>query len=394
MRYIPHGPAAPSHTRPRDYLEKRDYYEILGVGRDSDEAALKSAYRKLAHQYHPDKNSGDKAAEEKFKELTEAYAVLSDKEKRARYDRFGHGAGGVPFEEGFGFGGASSINDIFGDIFGEMFGAQRGRGRTARARGSDLRYDLEISFEAAAFGTTARLEIPRPRRCETCQGSGAKPGTSPKTCATCGGSGQVRLTQGFFSIARTCHHCGGSGRVITDKCATCGGAGSKREVASVEVKIPAGVDTGTRMKLSGEGEPAPTPGGLPGDLFVVLSVREHAIFRREDTEVVCDVPITFSQAALGATLDVPTLDGTSKLKIPAGTQSGKVFRLKGKGIPSLQGGGRGDQHVRVYVEVPAQLSKEQRELLERFAEISGKDSLPQSRTFWEKVAGLLRDDQK
>jgi molecular chaperone DnaJ len=376
-------------------LEKRDYYEVLGVGRDADEGALKSAYRKLAHQYHPDKNSGDKAAEEKFKELTEAYAVLSDKDKRARYDRFGHGAGGVPFEDAFGFGGASSINDIFGDIFGEMFGGQRrGGGRGARARGSDLRYDLEIAFEAAAFGTTARLEIPRPKRCEPCQGSGAKPGTSPKTCGTCGGSGQIRLTQGFFSIARTCHHCNGSGRVITEKCPTCGGAGAKREVATVEVKIPAGVDTGTRMKLSGEGEPAPTPGGAPGDLFVVLSVREHPIFRREDTEVLCDLPITFTQAALGATLDVPTLDGKSKLKIPAGTQSGKVFRVKGKGIASLQGGGRGDQHVRVFVEVPTQLGKEQRELLERFAAISGKDSLPQSRSFWDKVADLLRDDEK
>jgi molecular chaperone DnaJ len=375
-------------------LEKRDYYEVLGVSRDADEGTLKSAYRKLAHQYHPDKNPGDKAAEEKFKELTEAYAVLSDADKRARYDRFGHGAGGVPFEDAFGFGGASSINDIFGDIFGEMFGGQRRGGRGARARGSDLRYDLQVSFEEAAFGTTARLEIPRPKRCDTCQGSGAKPGTSPKTCGTCGGSGEVRLTQGFFSIARTCHHCGGAGRVVVDKCAACGGAGSKREVATVEVKIPAGVDTGTRMKLAGEGEPAPTPGGAPGDLFVVLGVRDHPIFRREDTEVLCDMPIAFWQAALGATLDVPTLDGTAKVKIPAGTQSGKVFRIKGKGIPSLQGGGRGDQHVRVFVEVPTQLSREQRELLEKLAAISGRDSMPQSRGFWDKVADLLRDDEK
>jgi molecular chaperone DnaJ len=375
-------------------LEKRDYYEVLGVSRDADEGALKSAYRKLAHQFHPDKNPGDKAAEEKFKELSEAYAVLSDGEKRARYDRFGHGGGGTPFEDAFGFGGAANINDIFGDIFGEMFGGQRRGGRSARARGSDLRYDLTISFEDAAFGTTARLKIPRPRRCETCQGSGAKPGTSPKTCGTCGGSGEVRLTQGFFSIARTCHHCSGSGKVIADKCATCGGAGAKREEATVEVKIPAGVDTGTRMKLSGEGEPAPAPGGVPGDLFVVIGVRDHPIFRREDTEVICDMPISFTQAALGAAVDVPTLDGTAKLKIPAGTQSGKVFRMKGKGITSLQGGGRGDQHVRVYVEVPTQLSKEQREILERFAAVSNKDSLPETRTFWEKVASLLRDQQK
>jgi molecular chaperone DnaJ len=376
-------------------LSKRDYYEVLGVSRDADEATLKSAYRKLAHQYHPDKNSGDKAAEEKFKELTEAYAVLSDGDKRARYDRFGHGAGGVPFEDAFGFGGASSINDIFGDIFGEMFGGQRRGGRGGRARGSDLRYDLEISFEEAAFGTNARLKIPRPKRCEACQGSGAKPGTSPKTCPTCGGSGELRLTQGFFSIARTCHHCGGSGRVIAEKCATCGGVGSKREEATVEVKIPAGVDTGTRMKLSGEGEAAPAPGGAPGDLFVVLTVRDHPIFRREETEVLCDMPISFAQAALGTTLDVPTLDGAAKLKIPAGTQSGKVFRIKGKGIPSLQGGGRGDQHVRVYVEVPTQLSKEQRDLLEKFAALAGgKDAMPQSRSFWEKVGDLLRDDER
>lgn len=374
-------------------MAKRDYYEVLGVPRDADEAVLKSAYRKLAHQFHPDKNPGDKAAEEKFKELTEAYAVLSDKDKRARYDRFGHGGGGMPFEDAFGFGGGSSINDIFGDIFGEMFGQQR-RGRTARARGADLRYDLQLSFEDAAFGTTARLQIPRPKRCEPCKGSGAKPGTSPKTCSTCGGSGEIRLTQGFFAIARTCHHCSGSGRVIADKCSDCGGAGAKREESTVEVKIPAGVDTGTRMKLSGEGEPAPAPGGAPGDLYVVLTVRDHPIFRREDTEVVCDLPIAFSQAALGTTLEVPTLDGNVKLKIPAGTQTGKVFRIKGKGIPSLQGGGRGDQHVRVFVEVPMQLTKEQRDLLEKFAALSGKDSLPQSRSFWEKVGDLLRDDEK
>jgi molecular chaperone DnaJ len=390
-----HGSArADVHPNARIHLEKRDYYEVLGVGRDADEATLKSAYRKLAHQFHPDKNPGDKAAEEKFKELTEAYAVLSDGDKRARYDRFGHGAGGVPFEDAFGFGGAANINDIFGDIFGEMFGGGRRGGRGGRARGSDLRYDLAISFEQAAFGTTARLEIPRPRRCEPCNGTGAKPGTSPKTCGTCHGAGEVRLTQGFFSIARTCHVCGGSGRVIPEKCPTCGGVGSKREQATVEVKIPPGVDTGTRMKLTGEGEPAPAPGGLPGDLFVVIGVRDHPIFRREETEVLCDMPITFAQAALGASLDVPTLDGTAKLKIPAGTQSGKVFRVKGKGIPSLQGGGRGDQHVRVFVEVPTSMTKEQKELLEKFAAVSGKDSLPETRSFWDKVASLLRDEKK
>ncbi|MFO0582430.1 MAG: molecular chaperone DnaJ [Anaeromyxobacter sp.] len=368
-------------------MDKRDYYEVLGVGRDADGSAIKSAYRKLAHQYHPDKNPGNKEAEEKFKEASEAYAVLSDQEKRARYDRFGHVNGGAGMPGDFPFGGGASINDIFGDLFGEMFGQQRQRGR-GRARGTDLRYHLEISFEEAAFGTTARITIPRAKPCATCKGSGAKPGTGPRTCPTCGGAGEVRLTQGFFSIARTCHHCNGSGRVVMDKCADCGGAGATRDQATVEVKVPPGVDTGTRLKLSGEGEPAPG-GGVPGDLYVVVQVREHPIFTREDTEVLCEMPISFVQAALGGQVDVPTLDGPAKLKIPAGTQSGKVFRLKGKGVQSLSGTGRGDQHVRVTVETPTHLSKEQRELLERFAEISGEDTHPQSKSFWRKVSELF-----
>ena len=368
-------------------VQKRDYYEVLGVGRDADDQAIKTAYRKLAHQYHPDKNSGSKEAEEKFKEASEAYSVLSDPDKRARYDRFGH-QNGQGFED-FGFGAGATINDIFGDIFGEMFGGgqRRQRGRT---RGSDLRYHLEIGFEEAAFGTTARISIPRPRACEPCKGSGAKPGTAPRTCPTCGGTGEIRLAQGFFAIARTCHHCGGTGRVIVEKCTACGGGGAIREQATVEVKVPAGVDTGTRLKLSAEGEPPPVPGGLPGDLYVVLQVRDHPIFRREDTEVLCELPISFAQAALGAQLDVPTLDGPAKLKVPAGTQTGKVFRLKGKGIPALQGGGRGDQHVRVTVETPSHLTKEQRELLQRFAELSGEETNPQAKTFWEKVGDLIR----
>lgn len=372
-------------------MEKRDYYEVLGVDRGADEQALKTAYRKLAHKFHPDKNPGDKAAEESFKEASEAYSVLSDADKRARYDRFGH-TNGQGFED-FGFGGAAgaTINDIFGDIFGEMFGNARGRSRQARTRGSDLRYHLEISFEDAAFGTTARIGFPRPKSCDVCHGSGAKPGTAPRTCPTCGGSGEVRLTQGFFSIARTCHHCNGSGRVIVDKCTTCSGTGTKREDATVEVRVPAGVDTGTRLKLSGEGEPSPIPGGTPGDLYVVLQVRDHAIFQREDTEILCELPISITQAALGAQLDVPTLDGPTKLKIPAGTQTGKVFRLKGKGVPSLQGGGRGDQHVRIVVETPTHLTKEQKDLLERFAELAGEESNPQAKSFWAKVGDKLRD---
>jgi len=367
-------------------VEKRDYYEVLGVSREADEQAIKTAFRRLAHQFHPDKNQGSKEAEEKFKEASEAYQVLSDPDKRVRYDRFGH-SNGQPGPGDFPFGaGGANINDIFGDIFGEMFGGGRGRPR-GRPRGSDLRYHLEIAFEEAAFGTTARIAIPRAKACETCHGSGAKPGTGPRTCPTCGGAGEVRLTQGFFSIARTCHQCGGSGRVVVDRCLACGGAGSTREQASVDVTIPAGVDTGTRLKLTGEGEAL--PGGVPGDLYVVIQVREHPLFRREETEVLCEVPLSFSQAALGASIDVPTLDGPTKLKIPSGTQSGKVFRMKGKGIPSLQGGSRGDQHVRVLVETPTHLSHEQRDLLERFAAISGEETNPQAKTFWQKVSQLL-----
>lgn len=373
-------------------MSKRDYYEVLGVARDADDTVIKTAYRKLAYQHHPDRNPNSKEAEDRFKEASEAYEVLSDRDKRARYDRFGHSSG-QPGMEDFGFGGAgATINDIFGDIFGEMFGGGGGRGRPRqRQRGSDLRYHLEIGFEEAAFGTTARITIPRPKACETCKGSGAKPGTGPRTCPTCGGAGEIRLTQGFFSIARTCHHCGGAGRVIVDKCATCNGAGATREEAQVEVKVPPGVDTGTRLKLAGEGETPPVPGGQPGDLYVVLQVREHPIFKREDTEVLCEMPISFTQAALGASIDVPTLDGPTKLKVPSGTQSGKVFRIKGKGIPALQGSGRGDQHVRVFVETPTHLSREQKDLLEKFAALSGEETHPQARSFWDKVADLLRD---
>jgi len=365
-------------------LEKRDYYEVLGVSRDADEQALKTAYRRLAHQYHPDKNQGSKEAEEKFKEASEAYQVLSDPEKRTRYDHFGHLNGQSSDDIPFGTG----INDIFGDIFGEMFGGGRPRAR-ATPRGADLRYHVEIGFEEAAFGTVARITVPRARTCGTCKGNGAKPGTGPRACPTCGGSGEIRLTQGFFSIARTCHQCGGSGRVILDRCPGCGGAGAVREKAEVEVKIPPGVDTGTRLKLSGEGEPAAGGAGPSGDLYVVIQVREHALFKREETEVLCEIPLTFTQAALGAAIDVPTLDGPTKLKIPAGTQTGKVFRLKGKGIPSLQGGGRGDQHVRVFVETPTHLDREQRDLLERFALLSGSETNPQARSFWQKVSDLL-----
>jgi len=377
-------------------VDKRDYYEVLGVPRDADAAALKSAYRKLAHQLHPDKNPGDKVAEEKFKELTEAYAVLSDEEKRARYDRFGH-TGGRGGDDPFGFGAqGANINDIFGEIFGEMFGGagSSGRRQRQRSRGNDFRYHLDLTLEEAAFGVTKQIEIPRPKRCEPCKGTGAKPGTAPRTCPTCHGTGELRLTQGFFSIARTCHHCQGAGQVIAEKCPTCGGAGSTRDQVTVEVKIPPGVDTGTRVRSTGDGEPPPTPGGQPGDLYVVIQVQEHALFRRDGTELVCDVPIAFTLAALGGSIDVPTLDGPHALKIPAGTQSGTTFRLKGKGIAQLQGSGRGDEHVTVFVETPAHLTREQKQLLEKFAELSGEETNPRNRSFWSKAAELWRDGKK
>jgi molecular chaperone DnaJ len=368
--------------------QKRDYYEVLGVQRGCTAPELKSAFRKLAMQYHPDKNPGDKKAEESFKELSEAYEVLSDAEKRARYDRFGHqapgGFGPSPFDQGFG---GANINDIFEGIFGDIFGGGR-RGRSARQRGSDLRYNLEITFTEAAFGTEAKVKIPRHKACETCHGSGAKPGTGPKTCPTCQGSGELRLTQGFFQIARPCGHCQGTGKVITDPCQTCHGAGKVEQESMLTVKVPPGVDTGTRLKLTGEGETGER-GGPPGDLYVVVHVQEHPIFIREDTEVICEVPISFTQAALGSSIEVPTLDGKVKMKIPSGTQSGKVFRLRGKGIPQLNGYQRGDQHVRVTVEVPEKLTRKQHELLEQFAAISGEDAHPQAKSFFEKVRELF-----
>jgi molecular chaperone DnaJ len=373
--------------------QKRDYYEVLGVARTATAVELKSAYRKLAIQYHPDKNPGSHTAEERFKECSEAYEVLADEEKRARYDRFGHQAPGG-FGPGFAAGGQGfgDINDIFGDIFGEIFG-QRSRQRPqGRTRGNDLRYNLEVTFSEAAFGSEAKVKIPRHRQCETCKGGGARPGTTPKTCPTCHGAGELRMTQGFFQISRTCSQCQGQGKVIADPCPTCRGAGKVGQESVLSVKVPPGVDTGTRLKLTGEGEPGDR-GGPPGDLYVVVHVQEHPIFVREDTEVICEVPISFTQAALGSSIDVPTLDGKVKMKIPSGTQSGKVFRLKAKGFPSLQQYGvRGDQHVRVTVEVPEKLSKKQRELLEQFAAISGEDAHPQAKGFLDKVREMFGAD--
>jgi molecular chaperone DnaJ len=367
---------------------KRDYYEVLGVERNADADGLKKAFRKLAMQFHPDRNPGDHTAEEKFKEASEAYEMLSDPDRRARYDRFGHQ--GVEGFGGQGAGGFSTvnINEIFGEIFGDIFGGGRGRGKGGRNRGADLRYNLEVAFEEAAFGVEVSVKIPRPKRCEECAGTGSK-SKQARTCPTCGGAGEVRFTQGFFAVARPCNQCGGSGKVVADPCKPCRGAGTVESVSELSVKIPGGVDHGTRVRVAGEGEPGEN-GGPPGDLYVVVHVKQHAIFHREENEVFCEVPISFVQATLGAQIEVPTLDGMVKMKIPEATQSGKIFRLKAKGIPHLHGNGaRGDQHVRVVVETPQNLSAKQRELLEKFAEASGENVNPQSASFFEKVKQLF-----
>jgi molecular chaperone DnaJ len=355
-------------------MSKRDYYEVLGVTRTANDQEIKSAYRRLAVRYHPDKNPNDASAEEKFKEAAEAYGVLADVEQRQRYDRFGHagvssgaGAWGAP-----GFGG---IEDILGDLFGfgDVFsGARSGSRRSAAQRGADLRYDLEIMLEEAAKGMTAQLRIPRLEGCETCKGSGAAAGTQPETCHTCGGTGQVRYQQGFFSVARTCHVCRGAGRVIKNPCPDCNGAGRVEREKQMEVKIPAGVETGSRLRVQGEGE-AGTQGGAAGDLYVVIHVAEHEQFERQGSNLYEAVPVTFAQAALGSEIFVKTLDGEEKLKIPMGTQTGTVFRLKGKGMPALGGRGRGDLYVSVTLVTPTSLTREQRRLLEQLAEVESKD---------------------
>src|SRR5919199_5551917 len=359
-------------------MSKRDYYEILGVARGATEQEIKSAYRKLAIRYHPDKNQGDKEAEEKFKEAAEAYAVLSDPEQRARYDRFGHagvssGAGAAGGAQGFG-GIEDILSDLFGfgDVFGGRGGATSGGRRTAAQRGADLRYDLEITLEEAATGKTAQLRIPRLETCETCTGTGAKAGTQPEACSTCGGVGQVRYQQGFFSVARTCSACRGTGRVIKNPCADCRGTGRVEREKQMEVKIPAGVETGSRLRLVGEGEGG-AQGGPAGDLYVVIHVKEHERFERQGSNLYTSVPVTFAQAALGAEITVETLNGTQPLKIPAGTQTGTIFRVKGQGMPVLGGRGHGDLFVSVTLRTPTTLTREQRRLLEELARIEDRD---------------------
>ena len=365
--------------------EKRDYYEVLEIHRNASENEIKKAYRKQAIQFHPDKNPGDKAAEDRFKECSEAYEVLSDPEKRAQFDQFGHaafGSGGFS-GGGFGFGASSPFGDIFGA--GGGAGRQRGRGR----RGDDLQYTLDISFEEAAKGVETKIELPYAKRCGSCNGSGAKPGTDPKTCPTCRGAGQVRFQQGFFSVSRTCSHCNGEGRIVDSPCSTCRGTGSVKDSKALSVKVPPGVETGNRLKLANEGGQG-LKGAANGDLYVLINVREHPLFTREGNDVLCEIPISFTQAALGCEIEIPTLEGKISMKVPEGTQSGKVFRLRGKGIPVLQGYGRGDQLVIVRAETPTNLNRHQRDLLEGFARISGEDAHPMRKSFIDKVMDMLK----
>ena len=363
--------------------QKRDYYEVLGVTRESSVEVIKRAYRKLAVKYHPDKNPGDKDAEEKFKEAAEAYSVLSDEEKRARYDRFGHQ--GIHVGGGFDPNQFTDFADILGDLFGfsDMFGGGARRRAARPSRGADLRYDLELTFEEAVFGKEASIQIPRMAACDTCKGSGAKPGTSPVTCSGCGGRGQIRFSQGFFAVSRTCPQCGGAGKVIRDPCLTCSGAGKVREDKTLSVKIPAGVDEGTRLRVAGEGESG-NLGGPPGDLYVFIAVAEHPRFSRRDYDVHSEQGISITQAALGAELETDTIHGREKVRIPAGTQPNQVFRLRGKGVPFIDGRGRGDHYAHVVVRVPTNLSDEEKELLRKFADLHGEEP-PESRGVFEKV---------
>ncbi len=371
-------------------MAKQDYYEALGVNRNASEAELKKAYRRLAMKYHPDRNAGSEA-EDRFKEVKEAYEVLSDPRKRSAYDQFGHA--GVEGAAGMGGGaGAGGFRDIFDEMFGDIFGGARG-GRARAYRGSDLRYDLALNLEEAVGGITVEIQVPTVVSCGTCGGSGARPGAGPTTCSTCGGVGQVRMQQGFFSVQQTCPHCRGTGKIITDPCDDCHGKGRIRKSKSLSVKVPAGVDTGDRIRLAGEGEVG-DHGGPPGDLYVQIAVKDHPIFTRQENDLHCEVPISFATAALGGELGVPTLDGRVVLKVPPETQTGRMFRLRGKGVTSVRGGRLGDLICHVAVETPVNLSGKQKELLREFEctmEGCGDKHSPKATSWFDGVKKFFED---
>ncbi len=375
---------------------KRDYYEVLGVSREASADALKKAYRNLAKQYHPDANPSDKNSEEKFKQVNEAYEVLQEPRKRAAYDQFGHGGihagAGMGRTGGFGGGGGDvgDMGDVFSDIFEGFFGGRQStRTQAKRRRGADLRYDLAISFLESARGKEVQLNVPRMETCEVCRGTGAKSGTRAKTCSACRGEGQVRMSQGFFSVMRTCPTCGGAGEIVESPCSACGGEGRKRTLRKITVKIPPGVDTESRLKISGEGE-AGLHGGPRGDLYVIIGVEPHPIFNRKDDLLLCEIPVSLTIAALGGEIEVPTLNGKVTMKIPAGTQTGKVFRLRSKGFPNLRGLGTGDQMVTVSIETPERLSEKQKQLLQEFARVTGEESYPEIKNFRNKIRAWFK----
>jgi len=375
-------------------MAKRDYYEVLGVNKSSTPDQIKSAYRKLAVKYHPDKNKGDKAAEEKFKEASEAYHVLSNTERKQNYDSFGHAAfeNGGGARGGFGnFDFSSHFSDIFEDFFGEGFGGGGRRKRRSNNRGSDLRYDLSITLEEAYNGKKQDIKFSTSEKCNTCNGSGSKPGHNTGSCSMCGGHGQVRSNQGFFTVQQTCPQCSGSGEEITNPCSSCGGQGKKQASKRLSVTIPKGVDDGTRIRLAGKGE-AGSRGGGNGDLYLFINVYSHDLFKRSDENLFFECPISIADAALGTSIEIPTIDGgKAKIKIPSGTQSGKQFRLKGKGMPYMRGSGNGDLYVQVNTEVPVSLNKEQKELLEKFRKIENEKSNPSIKKFFQKAKSFWKN---
>jgi molecular chaperone DnaJ len=368
-------------------MAKRDYYEVLGVNRDASDDDIKKAYRKLAMKHHPDRNPDSKDSEDKFKEAKEAYEILSDGQKKAAYDQYGHAGVDPSVGGGRGPQGFEGFADAFGDIFGDIFGGGGARGRSNVYRGADLRYNLEITLEEAARGADKTIRIPTMEECDTCHGSGAKPGTQPKTCPTCGGAGQVRIQQGFFSIQQTCPKCHGSGRIIPDPCTSCGGAGRVKKQKTLEVKIPAGIDDGMRLRHSGHGEPG-VNGGPSGDLYVEIHIRAHPVFQREGDDLHCEMPVSFTTAALGGEIEIPTLEGMARIKIPAETQSGRVFRLRAKGIKNVRSHAHGDLMCHVVVETPVNLTERQRDLLREFDDLSRENATrhnPKAQSWMDKV---------